>query len=78
MEGWKGGRVTIPSFLYWRIRFTLASMIERKNINRGYQKLIVWQDAADLYVLTWKIFRKFITFPLFHYSIIPFFLLCPF
>ena len=33
-------------------------MSDRKNINRGYQKLIVWQDAADLYVLTSKIFRK--------------------
>jgi four helix bundle protein len=32
---------------------------ERKNINRGYQKLIVWQDAADLYVVTCRIFRKF-------------------
>jgi hypothetical protein len=26
-------------------------MSERTNINRGYQKLIVWQDAADLYVM---------------------------
>src|SRR5258706_7506486 len=34
-------------------------MVGSKNINRGYQKLIVWQDAADLYVLTCKIFRKF-------------------
>ena len=34
-------------------------MIQRKNINRGYQKLIVWQHAADLYVLTCRIFRKF-------------------
>ncbi len=34
-------------------------MNQRKNINRGYQKLIVWQDAADLYVLTCRIFRKF-------------------
>jgi four helix bundle protein len=34
-------------------------MSERKNINRGYRQLIVWQDAADLYVLTCKIFRKF-------------------
>jgi four helix bundle protein len=34
-------------------------MIQRKNINRGYQKLIVWQDATELYVLTCKIFRKF-------------------
>lgn len=34
-------------------------MNSRKNINRGYQKLIVWQDAANLYLLTCKIFRKF-------------------
>lgn len=34
-------------------------MIERRNINRGYQKLIVWQDAADLYLLTCKLFGKF-------------------
>ena len=34
-------------------------MIQRKNINRGYEKLIVWQDATELYVLTCKIFRKF-------------------
>lgn len=34
-------------------------MSERRNINRGYQKLSVWQDAAELYVLTSKIFRKF-------------------
>jgi four helix bundle protein len=34
-------------------------MLNRKNINRGYQKLIVWQDAANLYLLTCKIFRKF-------------------
>jgi hypothetical protein len=34
-------------------------MSDRKNINRGYQKLSVWQDAAEWYVLTSKIFRKF-------------------
>ena len=34
-------------------------MNQRKNINRGYQKLTVWQDAAALYVLTCKLFRKF-------------------
>jgi four helix bundle protein len=37
----------------------LKLMSERRNINRGYQKLIVWQDAADLYVLTCRVFRKF-------------------
>ena len=34
-------------------------MIERRNINRGYQKLLVWQDAANLYLLTCRIFGKF-------------------
>ena len=34
-------------------------MNSRKNINRGYQKLTVWQDAANLYLLTCNIFRKF-------------------
>jgi four helix bundle protein len=34
-------------------------MMERRNINRGYQKLIVWQDAANLYSLTCRIFGKF-------------------
>jgi four helix bundle protein len=31
----------------------------RKNKNRGYQKLRVWSDAIDYYVLTCKIFRVF-------------------
>ena len=31
----------------------------RKNKNRGYQKLRVWNDAIDFYVETTKIFRKF-------------------
>ena len=34
-------------------------MTARKNINRGYMKLTVWQDAAELYGLTCNIFRKF-------------------
>jgi len=34
-------------------------MIERRNINRGYQKLLVWQDAGKLYLLTCAIFGKF-------------------
>src|SRR4030043_695037 len=34
-------------------------MTVRKNINRGYMKLIVWQDAKKLYLLTCNIFRKF-------------------
>ena len=34
-------------------------MNSRKNINRGYQKLTVWQDSTSLYVLTCAMFRKF-------------------
>ncbi|MEP7171422.1 MAG: four helix bundle protein [Bacteroidota bacterium] len=31
---------------------------DRKNINRGFRKLRVWNDAIDLYVLACKIFPK--------------------
>ncbi len=31
----------------------------RKNINRGFKKLRVWQNAISLYVLAYKIFSKF-------------------
>jgi four helix bundle protein len=34
-------------------------MIERRNINRGYRKLIVWQDAVEYYSITCEIFRPF-------------------
>jgi hypothetical protein len=34
-------------------------MVERKNINRGFKKLRVWQDAISLYIFTCKIFAKF-------------------
>ena len=33
--------------------------MERININRGYKKLRVWQDAISLYVLACKIFINF-------------------
>ena len=33
--------------------------MERKNINRGYKKLRVWQDAISLYILTCEIFGNF-------------------
>jgi four helix bundle protein len=33
--------------------------MDRKNINRGFKKLRVWQDAISLYVLAYKIFSKF-------------------
>jgi len=31
----------------------------RKNINRGFKKLRVWQNSISLYVLAYKIFSKF-------------------
>jgi len=31
----------------------------RKNINRGFKKLRVWQDAVSLYVLACKVFANF-------------------
>jgi four helix bundle protein len=31
----------------------------RKNVNRGFKKLTVWNDAVKLYVLSCKIFRRF-------------------
>ena len=30
----------------------------RKNKNRGYQQLNIWQNARQLYVLTWKIVKQ--------------------
>jgi len=33
--------------------------MNRKNINRGFKKLRVWQDATALYVLACKIFTNF-------------------
>ena len=29
-----------------------------RNKNRGYQQLRVWQDAIDLYVLSWRVFTE--------------------
>jgi four helix bundle protein len=34
-------------------------METRKNRNRGYQQLRVWQDAQELYVQTWASFKTF-------------------
>jgi four helix bundle protein len=30
-----------------------------RNKNRGYQQLRVWQDAIELYDLSWRVFKKF-------------------
>ncbi len=33
--------------------------MERRNINRGFKKLRVWEDAVELYILTYKIVSGF-------------------
>lgn len=33
--------------------------MHRKNINRGFKKLRIWQDAVSLYVLAYKILTNF-------------------
>jgi len=33
--------------------------MKRKNINRGFKKLRVWNDAVELYILTCKILSNF-------------------
>jgi len=33
--------------------------MDRKNINRGFKKLRVWQDAVSLYALAYKVFSRF-------------------
>jgi four helix bundle protein len=38
---------------YW------SNGLMRKNKNRGYQKLIVWNDAINYYALTCEVFRSF-------------------
>jgi len=32
--------------------------VEKRNKNRGYQKLRVWNDALEYYKKTWEVFRK--------------------
>jgi hypothetical protein len=34
------------------------SDMNRKNINRGFKKLTVWQDAVSLYVIAWQVVSK--------------------
>ena len=39
---------------YWN-----NEIMERKNINRGFKQLRVWNDAVELYILSCKILTKF-------------------
>src|ERR1700730_4576504 len=48
MEYWSGGVAE------WRS----GGFMERKNKNRGYKRLRVWQDAVTLYVETCRVFKS--------------------
>ena len=41
------------------MEFWSIGIMERKNINRGFKKLRVWNNAVDLYILTCKILSNF-------------------
>ena len=41
---------------YWN--YGMSNTMERRNINRGYKKLEVWNDAIELYVMAVKYFTK--------------------
>jgi len=57
VEWWSGGVLE-----YWSVgvlEYWSGGGMMRKNKNRGYQKLRVWNDAIEYYLETCNIFRKF-------------------
>ena len=38
---------------------SVGNRAERRNINRGFKRLRVWNDAVDLYILACEILSKF-------------------
>jgi hypothetical protein len=50
MDGWNIGLLG---------KYSIEQMTERKNINRGFKKLIVWNDAIEIYVLANEILQNF-------------------
>jgi four helix bundle protein len=58
VEEWKVGRLNYYYLDNYRDLWDKQRM-DRKNINRGFRKLRVWQDAVSLYILACKIFFNF-------------------
>lgn len=56
--GWLSGLLELKIEVFWS-----TGVVEwwnmRKNKNRGYQKLRVWNDAIDYYVQTCEVFQRF-------------------
>jgi hypothetical protein len=67
LEGWNIGGLLwsdpiIPPFHYSKRKDRIMEKQqtgERKNINRGFKQLRVWQDAIELYLLAMKMSAKF-------------------
>ena len=55
MEWWRAGfwGDGTDGMEYW------SYGLVRKNKNRGYQKLVVWNDAINYYALTCEVYRSF-------------------
>ena len=54
MEYWKDEKTLINPVIYG-----INADMERRNINRGFKRLRVWQDSVALYVLACKTFADF-------------------
>jgi four helix bundle protein len=60
MECWNNGILGFHSTsLKNTTIYEIKKIMERKNINRGFKELRVWQDAVSLYVLACKVFSDF-------------------
>jgi len=61
MEGWKDGRDgRVEEWKDGRVEeMEEMEEMERKNINRGYRKLTVWEDAIAYYTTTCEAFAGF-------------------
>jgi hypothetical protein len=61
MEQWNDG--ILGAFVFHLVEKECGSWdkqtMDRKNINRGFKQLRVWQDAIALDVLAYKIFSNF-------------------
>ena len=58
----RGREIAVIDPTLWRIlwlRKWKKEEMERKNVNRGYRKLTVWQDAVAYYAATCETFRSF-------------------
>lgn len=55
MEKWKNEMLLAPSGEFWKAILEIM----RKNINRGYTKLRVWEDSVSLFKLVYKTNKNF-------------------